>query len=73
MKRILDENAIEEAKTKWEYYVPRIIKQAKMEKGGHVEKKIRELTLAEEDCKITKFTRAVVFTKCVLCMYISYR
>jgi len=52
MKRILDQNAITEAKTKWEYYVPRIIKQAKMEKGVQVEKKIREFTLTEEDCKI---------------------
>ena len=39
MKRILDENAIAKAKTEWEYYVPQIIKQAKMEKGVHVEKK----------------------------------
>lgn len=32
MKRILDQNVITEAKTTWEYYVPRIIKH-KMEKG----------------------------------------
>lgn len=47
-KRILDKNAIAKAKTKQEYYVPQIIKQAKMEKGC-TWKKIREFTLAEED------------------------
>lgn len=40
MKRVLNENAI--AKAKWEYYVPQILKQAKMEKGVHVEKKFRK-------------------------------
>ena len=36
MKRILDQNAIAE----WEYYVPQIIKQAKMEKnsGIHIDR-----------------------------------
>ena len=41
MKKILDENAITEAKTTWEYYIPRIIKQATTEKGMHVEKKFK--------------------------------
>ena len=45
MKRILDENVITEAKTQWEHYVPRIIKQAKMEKGVHIQKKFRKLGL----------------------------
>ena len=34
MKRILnEEKAIAEAKAKWEYYIPQIIKQAQLEKG----------------------------------------
>ena len=69
MKRILDENAIAEAKNKWEYYVPRIIKQAKMEKGVHVEKKIREFILAEEDCKITKLTQWCLLSVYRACAY----
>ena len=52
MKQILDENAITEAKTTWEYYIPRIIKQATTEKGMHVEKKVQEFILTDEDCKI---------------------
>ena len=36
MNRILDQDAIKEAKTIWEYYVPRIIKQAKIENGVHI-------------------------------------
>ena len=55
MKRILDQNVITEAKTQWEYYVPRIIKQAKMEKGVHILKKIQEIGITDEDCKITHF------------------
>ena len=40
MKRILnEEKAISEAKAKWEYYIPRIIKQAELEKGMQIEKK----------------------------------
>ena len=40
MKRILnEEKAIAEAKAKWEYYIPRIIKQAELEKGMQIEKK----------------------------------
>ena len=68
MKRILDENAIAKAKTKWKYYVPQIIKQAKMEKGVHVEKN-PEIHIVREINKIY----TVVFTKCALCMCISYR
>ena len=42
MNRILsDEKAIAEAKSKWEYYVPRIIKQAQREKGVQIEKNYR--------------------------------
>ena len=51
MKRILDENVITEAKTQWEYYVPRIIKQAKMEKTVHIQKKIQEIGITDEDCR----------------------
>ena len=53
MKRILDENVITEAKTQWEYYVPHIIKQAKMEKTVHIQKKIQEIGITDEDCKTT--------------------
>ena len=42
MNRILsDEKAIAEAKSKWEYYIPRIIKQAQREKGMQIEKNYR--------------------------------
>ena len=38
MKRILnDEKAIAEAKSKWEYYIPHIIKQARLEKCVQIE------------------------------------
>ena len=49
MNRILsDEKAIAEAKSKWEYYIPRIIKQAQREKG----KKLQEIDIIDEDSKI---------------------
>lgn len=39
MKRIInEEKVITEAKAKWEYYIPRIIKQAQLEKGAQIEK-----------------------------------
>ena len=50
MKKNLDENAITKAKTTWEYYIPRIIKQATTEKG--MQKKVQEFILTDEDCKI---------------------
>ena len=41
MKRTLnEEKVITKAKTKWEYYIPRIIKQAQLEKGAQIERKI---------------------------------
>ena len=53
MKRILqDPKAIVDAKSKWEYYVPRIIKQAKIEKGMQIQKKVQEIAITNEDCKI---------------------
>ena len=52
MKRIIDQTVITEAKTTWKYYVPRIIKQAQMEKGVHIEKKIQEIGINDDDCKI---------------------
>ena len=52
MKRILnEEKAIAEAKAKWEYYIPRIIKQAELEKGMQIEKKVHELAITNEDSK----------------------
>ena len=52
MKRILsNEKAIVEAKSKWDYYIPRIIKQAKMEKGMQIEKKVQEIAITDEDSK----------------------
>ena len=62
MNRILDQDAIKEAKTTWEYYVPRIVKQAKIEKGVHIEKKIQEIGITDEDCKITQLNNS---TYCV--------
>ena len=45
MNRILhNEKAVTEAKSKWEYYIPRIIRQAELEKGMQIEKKSRKLT-----------------------------
>ena len=53
MKRILnDETVITKAKAKWEYYIPRIIKQAQLEKGAQIERKINELAIADEDSMI---------------------
>ena len=52
MKRIIDQTVITEAITTWEYYVPRIIKQAQMEKGVHIEKQIQEIGINDDDCKI---------------------
>lgn len=53
MKRILNNpKAIVDAKLKWEYYVPRIIKQAKAEKGMQILKKAQEIVITDEDCKI---------------------
>lgn len=38
-EQIIDnENAIAEAKAKWQYFIPSIIKQAQTEKGVHIEK-----------------------------------
>lgn len=52
MKRILsNEKAIIDAKTKWDYYVPCIIKQAKMEKGMQIEKRVQEIAITDEDSK----------------------
>lgn len=53
MKRILnEEKVITEAKVKWEYYIPRIIKQAQLEKGAQIERKICELAITDEDSMI---------------------
>ena len=50
MKRIInEEKAIVEAKAKWEYYIPRIIKQAQLEKGMQIEKKVQEIAITDED------------------------
>ena len=52
MKRILsNEKAIIDTKTKWDYFVPRIIKQAKMEKGMQIEKRVQEIAITDEDSK----------------------
>jgi len=52
MKRILDnEKAIVEANSKWDYYIPCIIKQAKMEKGMQIEKKVQEIAITDKDSK----------------------
>ena len=49
MKRILnEEKGIAEAKAKWEYYIPRITKQAQIEKGMQIEKS----SITDENCKI---------------------
>ena len=61
MNRILDQDAIKEAKTTWEYYVPQIIKQAKIEKGVHIEKKIQEIGITDEDCKITHLNNSTYY------------
>ena len=53
MERILnEEKGIAEAKVKWEYYIPRIIKQAQIEKGMQVQKKVLEIAITDEDRKI---------------------
>ena len=53
MKRILnEEKVITKAKAKWEYYIPRIIKQAQLEKGAQIERKIYELAITDEDSMI---------------------
>ena len=53
MKRTLnEEKVITKAKTKWEYYIPRIIKQAQLEKGAQIERKIYELAITDEDSMI---------------------
>ena len=72
MKRILDENAITEAKTTWEYYMPRIIKQAKMEKGVHIQRRIQEIEITDEDCKITKLTVMLTMYACIFYREQSY-
>jgi len=44
MARILDDpNAITKATTNWEFYVPRIIKQAMFEKGANIDKITKEI------------------------------
>lgn len=53
MNRILhNEKAVTEAKSKWEYYIPRIIRQAELEKGMQIEKKVQEIDIVDEDSKI---------------------
>ena len=43
IKRILnEEKGIAEAKAKWEYYIPWIIKQSQQGKGMQIEKKSRK-------------------------------
>lgn len=52
MKRILsNKKAIVEANSKWDYYIPCIKKQAKMEKGMQIEKKVQEIAITDEDSK----------------------
>jgi len=52
MKRMLsNEKAIVETNSKWNYYISRIIKQAKMEKGMQIEKKVQEIPITDEDHK----------------------
>ena len=56
MKIILnEEKVITEAKAKSEYYIPRIIKQAQLEKGAQIERKIYELAITDEDSTINAY------------------
>lgn len=53
MKRILNNSKADlEAKSRWEHYIPRIIKQALMEKGTQIEHKIKEITILDQDSNI---------------------
>lgn len=52
MKRILNNSKADiEAKSRWQHYIPRIIKQALMEKGTQIEHKIKEITILDQDSK----------------------
>ena len=49
MERILkSKGAIMEAEITWRTYVPKIIAQAKLEKGVNIEEKIREIELHDQ-------------------------
>jgi len=63
MARILDDpNAITKATKNWEFYVPRIIKQAMFEKGATIEKIRKEIGITEDDSKIynIKYTTYII-------------
>ena len=50
LERILkSKGAIKEAEVTWAKYVPKIIAQAKLEKGVNIEQKIREIELDDQD------------------------
>jgi len=65
MKRILNsESIIKEAEVKWKKYVPKIIAQAKLEKGVNVEKKLKEIGLDDQDGKYICMPQRSDLTQC---------
>ena len=50
MRGILNNSKADvEAKSNWQRYIPRIIKQALLEKGMHIEQKIKEIQILDQD------------------------
>jgi len=67
MKRILkSESIVKEAEEKWKKYVPKIIAQAKLEKGVHVEKKLKEIGLDDQDGKYICTLQRRDLTQCYI-------
>ena len=66
MARILDDpNAITKATTNWEFYVPRIIKQAMFEKGANIDKITKEIGITDDsEIQTIKYTTYIIFLPC---------
>ena len=64
MKGILSNSKADiEAKFKWQHYIPRIIKQALLEKGMHIEQKIKEIKILDQD--------GIMPYKCIIYLQLS--